>query len=60
MFRARLPTTWRIQSETDEDGEVGYWCVVCGRFLPAIDGRVTHDEKPHPFHMWMGSEGTAQ
>lgn len=27
----------------------GYWCVVCGRFLPADEyGVITHDNVPHP------------
>ncbi len=27
----------------------GYWCVVCGRFLPANeDGVIVHDNVPHP------------
>lgn len=33
-------------NESDEDG---YWCVVCGRFLPADDhGVIVHDDVPHP------------
>ena len=26
----------------------GYWCVVCGRFLPSDDGVIVHDDVPHP------------
>ena len=26
----------------------GYCCVVCGRFLLAVDGVVVHDNVPHP------------
>jgi hypothetical protein len=26
----------------------GYWCVVCGRFLPDEDGVIVHDNVPHP------------
>ena len=26
----------------------GYSCVVCGRFLPACDGVIVHDNVPHP------------
>ena len=26
----------------------GYWCVVCGRYLPDDDGVVVHDDVPHP------------
>ena len=34
----------------DEDELVrGYWCVVCGKFLPANeDGAIIHDDVPHP------------
>lgn len=30
------------------DDNDGYWCVVCGRFLPADDGVIVHDNIPHP------------
>lgn len=30
----------------------GYWCVVCGRFIPAKDGVVVHDSVPHPILMF--------
>ena len=27
----------------------GYWCVVCGRYLPTDDdGVIVHDDVPHP------------
>jgi hypothetical protein len=26
----------------------GYHCVVCGRFLLAVDGVIVHDDIPHP------------
>ncbi|BBP82416.1 hypothetical protein PHLH8_20580 [Pseudomonas sp. Pc102] len=33
----------------DDPSEDGYWCVVCGRFLPADeDGVIVHDSIPHP------------
>lgn len=36
----------------NEDQEEGYYCVVCGRFLPAEDdGIIIHDNIPHPLLM---------
>jgi len=26
----------------------GYYCVVCGRFLLAVDSVIVHDNVPHP------------
>jgi hypothetical protein len=34
----------------------GYWCVVCGRFLPAVDGVIVHDNVPHPKDMTFDEE----
>lgn len=31
----------------DSDDVPGYWCVVCGRFLPETDGVIVHDDLPH-------------
>mgnify|MGYP001101808747 CR=1 FL=1 len=39
---------------TDEND--GYWCVVCGRFLPAEDGVIVHDDVEHPIGMIFSSE----
>ena len=37
--------------------ENGYWCVVCGRFLPADEcGVVVHDDVPHPDNMTFDDE----
>lgn len=42
----------RASSEVEDDGNGdGYWCVVCGRFLPASGGVVVHDDVPHPDNM---------
>lgn len=30
-----------------EDEEM-YYCVVCGRGIPVVDGVVVHDDVPHP------------
>lgn len=40
---------------------VGYWCVVCGKLLPHIDGVVVvHDNIPHPPVMTFDEEGRPQ
>jgi hypothetical protein len=38
----------------------GYFCVVCGRFLPLIDGVIVHDEVPHPPDMAFDDEDRPQ
>lgn len=39
----------------------GYWCVVCGRYLPADeDGVIVHDDVPHPEDMTFDEEGRPQ
>lgn len=43
-----------------EDREQGYWCIVCGRFLPAEEGVVVHDDVPHPDDMTFDEEDRPQ
>lgn len=39
----------------------GYYCVVCGRFLPADDeGVIVHDDVPHPPEMTFDEEEKPQ
>ena len=39
----------------------GYWCVVCGRYLPADDdGLIVHDDVPHPEDMTFDEEERPQ
>ena len=39
----------------------GYWCVVCGRYLPADeDGVIVHDSVPHPEDMTFNEEDRPQ
>ena len=39
----------------------GYWCVVCGRHLPADEsGVIVHDEVPHPADMTFDEEEQLQ
>lgn len=46
---------------TAELGDDGYWCVVCGRYLPADeDGLIVHDNVPHPEEMTFDDEENPQ
>jgi hypothetical protein len=38
----------------------GYWCVVCGRYLPDDDGVIVHDDVPHPKEMTFDDEEKPQ
>ena len=39
----------------------GYWCVVCGRFLPADEyGVIVHDDIPHPPNMDFDEDDVEQ
>jgi hypothetical protein len=39
----------------------GYYCVVCGKFLPADeDGLIVHDDVPHPPDMTFDEEDRPQ
>lgn len=38
----------------------GYYCVICGRFLPAIDGVIVHDDIEHPQEMGFDDEEKQQ
>jgi hypothetical protein len=39
----------------------GYYCVVCGKFLPADEhGVIVHDDVPHPVDMDFGDEEKPQ
>ena len=39
----------------------GYWCVVCGRHLPADEsGVIVHDDVPHPADMTFDEEERPQ
>ena len=41
--------------------EIGYWCVVCGRFLPADeDGLIIHDDIIHPDDMTFDEDEKPQ
>lgn len=48
----------------DENKTYGYWCVVCGRFLPAIlegeDSIIVHDDVPHLDDMTFDEESNPQ
>ncbi len=39
----------------------GYYCVICGKFLPADEhGVIVHDDVPHPVDMDFGDEEKPQ
>ena len=39
----------------------GYWCVICGRLLPADeDGVIVHDPVPHPEDMTFDEDKRPQ
>lgn len=38
----------------------GYYCIVCGRFLPEEDGLIVHDDVPHPADMTFDDEENPQ
>ena len=42
---------------TDDEG---YWCVVCERLLPRVDGVIVHDEVPHPDDMTFDEQEKPQ
>ena len=37
-----------------------YWCVVCNKALPVVDGVVVHDDVPHPESMDFAEERIPQ
>jgi hypothetical protein len=41
----------------DDDG---YYCVVCGRYIEAVDGLIVHDDIPHPLSMDFDEEDNPQ
>ena len=54
-------TTLKALGSTAELGDDGYWCVVCGRYLPAdVDGVIVHDDVPHPEEMTFDEEERPQ
>ena len=38
----------------------GYYCVICGRFIEAVDGVIVHDDIPHPPEMAFDDEDKLQ
>lgn len=53
-----MATTSEENKMTDE---AGYWCVICGRYLPADDdGVITHDNVAHPDEMDFDDEEKPQ
>lgn len=56
------PDGFRVSIGTPQQKDRGgYWCVVCGRFLPADDcGVIVHDDVPHPEGMTFDEEERPQ
>lgn len=51
------------QDKLNDEGDVmkGYYCVICGKFLPADEhGVIVHDDVPHPVDMDFGDEEKPQ
>lgn len=46
--------------EGDEITTDIYWCVVCNKALPKIDGVIIHDDIPHPESMTFDEEDNPQ
>jgi hypothetical protein len=44
----------------DIDEVDGYYCIVCGRFLPSENGMIVHDDVPHPADMTFDDEENPQ
>ena len=37
-----------------------YYCVICARGLPIVDGVVVHDNVPHPEHLTFDEDEVTQ
>ena len=56
-----IPRTYTNANQTERPVRPGYWCVVCGRFLPEDDaGVIVHDNVPHPQEMTFDEEDKPQ
>ena len=38
----------------------GYYCVICGKYIQAVDGVIVHDDIPHPSDMTFDEEENPQ
>ena len=38
----------------------GYYCVVCGKYIEAVDDAIVHDDIPHPVDMAFDEEENPQ
>ena len=38
----------------------GYYCVVCGKYIEAVDDVIVHDDILHPVEMAFDEEGNPQ
>lgn len=66
MDMNRQWTQFAVDAEVEHFGTAGlcaggYWCVVCGRYLPADeDGVIVHDDVPHQEDMTFDEEERPQ
>lgn len=49
-----------MSATAEHSSAPGYWCMVCGRFLPEADGVIVHDDLPHPETMTFDEEANPQ
>ena len=49
----------RMINLTREEAD-GYYCEVCGKFLPLENGVIVHDDVPHPADMKFNDKETTQ
>ena len=47
-------------STVEQTRDLGYWCVVCMKFLEKVDGVIVHDNVDHPDLMDFSDEDNPQ
>jgi hypothetical protein len=51
----------KTERKSKGNNMTGYYCVVCGKFLPADEhGVIVHEDVPHPVDMDFGDEEKPQ
>jgi hypothetical protein len=38
-----------LETEQEPVVDEGYYCVVCGKYIEAVDGVIVHNDIPHPY-----------
>lgn len=49
-----------LETEQEPVADKGYYCVVCGKYIEAVDGVIVHDDIPHPPYMAFDEEENPQ